>query len=128
MTNIILDTNIILKRPSILDIQIPDIHFLIPYDASIKRSNLVKQRIEKAYSEGIISKINYDQPEFRKYRDVLKSKNISDPVISIIAIALVYIDKGETIKIASQNDEIKRISKDHNIEVLSENDISKLLK
>ena len=51
MTNIILDTNIILKRPSILDIQIPDIHFLIPYDASIKRSNLVKQRIEKAYSE-----------------------------------------------------------------------------
>ena len=82
----------------------------------------------KKHIQNIISKINYDQPEFRKYRDVLKSKNISDPVISIIAIALVYIDKGETIKIASQNDEIKRISKDHNIEVLSENDISKLLK
>ncbi len=137
MTNIILDSNIILRQPKVLGLQIPEIHFLVPLDVIEELNFRATQRgatfdrridlIEKASHQGTVSIINSDAPSYRQYRDVINSNKLSGADISIIAIALSLTNKGEQVKIATQDKAIWQIAKEHNIEILSEADVTNLL-
>lgn len=138
MTNIILDTNIILRQPKVLGLQIPEIHFWVPLDVieelnvrAIQRGASFDRRIniiEKASHQGTVSIINSDTPAYRQYREFVNSNRLSGADISILAIALSLNNKGENVKIATQDKEIWRFAIEHGIEVLSETDVANLLK
>jgi rRNA maturation endonuclease Nob1 len=137
LTNIILDTNIILRQPKLLGLQIPETHFLVPLDV-IEELNVRATRrgasfdrrvdiIEKASLQGTVSIINTDAPTYRKYRELLNLNKLSGADIAIMTLALNLINKGETVKIATQDKEIWRIAEEHGIVMLSEDDVTNLL-
>ncbi|MEE6130479.1 PIN domain-containing protein [Chryseobacterium arthrosphaerae] len=137
MTNIILDTNIILKQPKVLGLQIPELHFLIPLDVIEELNVRATQRgasfdrridiIEKASHQGTVSIINPDAPAYRQYRELVNANKLSGADIAIVAIALSLTNKGEKVKIATQDKEIWRIAKEHGIDILLETDVNNLL-
>ena len=83
--------------------------------------------IEKGAAQGTISIINTDHPTFRIYYETIDSKKLSPVDISIIATALAYTKKGEMAKIATLDNEIKKIAASTGLEVLSKEDIEHLL-
>ncbi|MBJ7879196.1 PIN domain-containing protein [Gelidibacter salicanalis] len=96
MRKIILDTNILLRQPRILGLEIPNTEFLIPLDV-IEELNIRAQNrgakfdrridlIEKANLQGTITIINVDSPTIQQYRKLLKSNKLSGTDLSIIAI------------------------------------------
>lgn len=137
MTKIILDTNIILRQPKVLGLQIPDTTFLVPLDVIEELNIRANNRgasfdrridlIEKASHQGTVSIINTDAPTFIKYRTLLNSNKISGADLAILAVAIEFKNKGESVKIATQDKEIWRLASSHNIDILSESDISNLL-
>ncbi|SFC75000.1 PIN domain-containing protein [Flavobacterium phragmitis] len=137
MTNIILDSNIILRQPKILGLQIPGMNFLVPMDVieelntrAVQRGAPFDKRIElitKASVQGTISIINPDSPFYRQYRELVNNTRLSGPDISIIAIALGLINKGDKVKIATQDKVIWKVAEENDIEILHEDDINNLL-
>lgn len=136
MRKIILDTNILLRQPRVLGLEIPDTEFLIPLDV-IEELNVRAQNrgasfdrridlIEKANRQGTVSIINVDAPAIRQYRELFKTTKLSGADISIVAIALNLKNKGENVYIATQDKDIWKVAHDNNIGILSEVDANDL--
>ena len=78
MTNIVLDTNIVLRYPKILGLQIANTAFLVPIDVIEELNSRANDRgasfdkrvdlIQNASQQGLVSIINTDAPAFVKYR------------------------------------------------------------
>lgn len=137
MTNIILDTNIILRQPKILGLQIPETHFLVPLDVIEELNIRATQRgasydkridlIEKASHQGTISIINPDAPIYRRFGELPNLNSLSSTDVTILSIALNLKEKGEKVKIATQDKLIWKIGMAYGLEILSETDITNLL-
>ena len=105
MINIILDTNIILRYPKILGLNLTDITFLIPLDVIDELSARSKLRatlsdkiiklIERSSQEGNVAIINTDLPSFRSAESLINFSTLSGTDKAIIATALTYIQRGE---------------------------------
>lgn len=84
MTNIILDTNIIILYPKILGLQIPEIHFIVPIDVISELNSRATQKgksfddrvnlIEKSAADGTVSILNTDLPGFKRYFDLVNCR------------------------------------------------------
>jgi rRNA maturation endonuclease Nob1 len=130
MRKIILDTNILLRHPRVLGLEIPGTEFLIPLDI-IEELNIRSQNrgvsfdrridlIERASLQGTISIINADAPAFQRYREILETTKLTRADISIIAIALNLKNKGEDVYIATQDKDIWKVAENHKIGILTE--------
>jgi rRNA maturation endonuclease Nob1 len=137
MVNVILDTNIILRQPKVLGLQIPGIHFLIPIDVVEELNRNAARRgassdgriniIEKAVNQGTVSIINSDAPKYNQYKNSINYPRLSGADIAIVAIASELLNKEEEVKIATLDNEIRKFAQENGIEVLSESDVSGLL-
>ncbi|MEO6684793.1 MAG: PIN domain-containing protein [Dyadobacter sp.] len=137
MTNIILDTNIILRYPKILGLQLPNTTFIVPLDVIDELSHRATQRgasfdrridlIEKASHQGTVAIVNTDLPIFRRYQELISTPNLSGADIAIVATALAYLEKGETVKIATLDKAIQKFASEKQIEILGYEDVEKLL-
>jgi hypothetical protein len=137
MTNIILDTNIIITYPKLLGLTIPDITFIVPIDVIIELNSRAQLRgknyddrvdlIEKGANQGTVSILNTDLPAFKKYHEAVKSVKIAGADIAIIATALTFLEKNEIAKIATLDREIITIAKEQGIEILPKEEIEELL-
>ena len=137
MINIILDTNIILRYPKILGLNLTDITFLIPLDVIDELSARSKLRatlsgkiiklIERSSQDGNVAIINTDLPSFRSAESLINFSNLSGTDKAIMATALTYIQRGETVKIATQDKAIQKIALEHKIDILTDEDIKQLL-
>ena len=134
MTNIILDTNVIITYPKLLGLDIPDVKFVVPMEVIMELNSRANQRgksfderselIEKSSKQGIISIINSDLPSFQKYSKYLVSnRKLRIVDLSIIASAMRFKDSGEITKIATQDLELIKVANENNIDVLSAKDI-----
>ncbi|WP_336965041.1 PIN domain-containing protein [Chryseobacterium contaminans] len=137
MTNIIIDTNIILRYPQILGLRIPNINFIVPLVVISELNIRAEKRgvsydprvdlIEKAIKEGTISIINSDGPILAKYNRILHNNRLSSVDISILASAIEIKNKDQEVKIATLDKVIIDVAQQYNIEVLSRNEILKFL-
>lgn len=137
MKNIILDTNIILRRPKVLGLRTPDLRILVPLDVvqelnfrAFQRRQSFDKRIdliEKASLEGTISIINTDLPLFTKYLDQVRISKLAGADVAITTLALQLLEAGHEVIIATQDKEISRFADQNGIQVLSEADIDLLL-
>lgn len=137
MTNIILDTNIIILYPKILGLQIPEIHFIVPIDVISELNSRATQKgksfddrvdlIEKSASEGTVSILNTDLPGFKRYFDLVNYNRIAGADYSLIAVALNFQERGEIVKIATLDKEVQNIAGKHNLEVLNKEEIENLI-
>jgi len=137
MTKIILATNIILRQPKVLGLQIPETEILVPVDVIEELNLRATQRgapfdrridlIEKASLQGTISIINPDAPTYRQYKDLISTRKLSGTDIAIVAIALSLTNKGQQVKIATLDREIWKIASENGIEILSDVEIENLL-
>src|SRR5579875_53399 len=103
MTNIILDTNILLRYPRVLGLQLPDTIFLIPLEVVEELAFRANRRganfdrridlINRAAAQGTVSLINTDLPGFRMYEEVLSSPKLGGADRAILTTALTYKDK-----------------------------------
>ncbi len=136
MRKIILDTNILLRQPRVLGLDIPDTEFLIPLEV-IEELNVRAQNrganfdrridlIEKANLQGTVSIINVDTQTIQQYHELFKSTKLSSVDISILAIALNLKNKGENVYVATQDKDILKVAHDNNIGILSEVDANDL--
>lgn len=132
MIKIILDTNILLRQPRVLGLEIPNTEFLITFDV-IEELNIRAQNrgakfdkridlIEKASLQGTVSIIDVEENTIRKFRELFKTAKLSDTDISIVAIALDLKNKGEKVYIATQDKFIWKVAQKYNISILSEVD------
>lgn len=111
MTNILLDTSTIITYPKLLGLSIPDVTFLVPSNvidelnskAKIRRNNFdnLIELIEKGEQQGTIVIVNTDLPVYRRFLNKNQSTRIGLTDTAIIAIGLVYKEKGEQIQIAT---------------------------
>lgn len=136
MRKIILDTNILLRQPRVLGLEIPDTEFLIP-SAVIEELNVRSQNrganfdrridlIEKANNQGTISIVNIDAQTVTQYLELFKTTKLSGTDISIVAIALNLRNNGENVYIATQDKNIWKVAHDNNIGILSAVDANDL--
>jgi predicted nucleic acid-binding protein len=137
MTNVILDTNIIIAYPKLLGLKNSDLHFVIPIDVifelNARANNAGKGYddraglIEKSAAQGLVSIINTELPGYRTYLQSLETGRLSLADANIVAVALYYAsEKGDT-KIATLDKEIQRIARLHEIEVLTKENIEELI-
>lgn len=111
MTNILLDTSTIITYPKLLGLSIPGVTFLVPSNvidelnskAKIRRNNFdnLIELIEKGEQQGTIVIVNTDLPVYRRFLNKNQSTRIGLTDTAIIAIGLVYKEKGEQIQIAT---------------------------
>lgn len=111
MTNILLDTSIIITYPKLLGLSIPDVTFLVPNNvvnelnskAQLRRSNFdnLIDLIEKGAQQGTIVIVNTDLPVYGKFLNEIRSTRIGLTDTAIIAVGLVYKEKGKAVKIAT---------------------------
>lgn len=137
MVSIILDTNIILRHPKILGLQIPDVDFLIPLDVIEELNSRANRRgvsfdqridlIQKASEDGNVSIINTDLPAFRQFIEKFRANNLSNTDLAILAVAVNLKMKKQEAKIASLDKEIIRFASTNGIETLTDNDIELLI-
>ncbi|MBT2620842.1 hypothetical protein [Chryseobacterium sp. ISL-6] len=137
MTNIIIDSNIIVRYPQILGLRIPNINFIIPLEViselnirSEKRGAAYDVRldlIEKAIKEGTISIINSDGPTLAKYNRLLYNNRLSSVDIALLAGAIEFKNKNQQVKIATLDKIVIDIAEQYDIQVLSKNEILNFL-
>ena len=139
MTKIILDTNIILRHPKVLGLEIPDTTFLIPSDVieelnirAGQRGVLFDQRmdlIRKASDQGTISIIYLEDSILKKYINIFRSHNISGADLAIVALAIESKNSKDNVKIATSDREISKIAANpiYKIDILSDVDMANLL-
>lgn len=131
MNHIILDTNIIIAHPKLLGLSIADVKFVIPIDVVTELNerelsgeyNNRAELIQKAAAQGTISIIDNNLPGFAKYHQ----PSIGDTDSSIIAVALDYISKGQSAKIATFDKKLAKAATENQIKVLSNNDLEQFI-
>ena len=133
MTHIILDTSILLRYPRILGLRLSNITFIIPRSVLLELGQNhayrggpyvgIMKLLEKALDDGTVHLIG---APWRKTDPVTIKSNLSGDT-DIISVALLYSEKGETVKIATLDQLIQKFALEKQIDVLGSQQVETLL-
>lgn len=137
MTNILLDTSIIITYPKLLGLSIPDVTLLVPSNvvnelnskAKIRRNNFdnLIELIEKGEQQGTIVIVNTALPVYERFLNKNRSTRVGLTDTAIIAIGLVYKEKGEQVQIATLDIKLYQTAEKLGIKGLDINEIQDLV-
>lgn len=139
MKYIVLDTNIILRFPKLLGLRPSDIIFLIPLaviqeinDRAEKRGDRADPRldlIDEADREGAVVIVNNDLPVYRTKRVAFEGSHyLSFTDAAILSVALEYRDDGQSVMIATTDNNIIQAARLHYMDIFYLNQIEYLLR
>lgn len=133
MTNIILDTNIIIRFPQILGLSIENTKLLIPISVVDelnfvgKQKNSIIDLIDDSLKSGNVQIVD-TLSLFKEYRERITNSKLSVVDRSLLALALSLKDKKQDVKIATQDKVIQLTATEYNIGFLNWDSVLELLK
>jgi len=133
MTNIILDTNIIIRFPQILGLSIDNTKLLIPNSVVDelnyvgKQKNSIVDLIDYSLKSGSVQIVD-TLSLLKEYQGKIINSKLSIVDKSLIALALSLKDKKQDVKIASQDKIIQLTATENNIGFLNWDSVLELLK
>lgn len=133
MTNIILDTNIIIRFPQILGLSIDNTKLLI--SSSVvdelnyvgRQKNSIVDLIDHSIKSGNVQILD-TLTILKDYQEKITSSRLSIVDKSLIALALSLKDQKQEVKIATQDKAMQIVSTEYNIEFLNWDSVLELLK
>src|SRR5690554_2164620 len=115
MKKIIVDTNILIKYPKLLGLNIKDTTFIITsgvlseLNANEHSVNERASLIDQAVLDGSVQIINSSLLEIRNYENNIPPGTLSTTDLSLVSTAIFYREQGNEVQIASFDRDIREV-------------------